>query len=92
VEVFLPAFLWGFGTALGELPPYFVARAASKAGNSTEELESILNKPENERTCMENLKVHLTSWLKSRAFITVLIAASIPNPLFDLAGVTCGHF
>jgi hypothetical protein len=22
------AFLWGFGTALGELPPYFVARAA----------------------------------------------------------------
>jgi hypothetical protein len=22
------AFLWGFGTAIGELPPYFVARAA----------------------------------------------------------------
>jgi len=22
----------------------------------------------------------------------VLICASIPNPLFDLAGITCGHF
>ena len=30
--VFLEAFLWGAGTAIGELPPYFVARAASKAG------------------------------------------------------------
>ena len=24
--------------------------------------------------------------------MTVCIAASIPNPLFDLAGLTCGHF
>jgi len=24
----LEAFLWGFGTALGELPPYFIAKAA----------------------------------------------------------------
>jgi len=30
--VALEAFLWGLGTAIGELPPYFVARAASKAG------------------------------------------------------------
>ena len=40
--VFLEAFLWGLGTALGELPPYFVARAASMAGNTTEELEELL--------------------------------------------------
>ena len=63
MEVFLPAFLWGFGTALGELPPYFVARAASIAGNKTEELETILNMPNSERTNLDNLKVHLTSWL-----------------------------
>lgn len=30
--------------------------------------------------------------LQKHAFITVLIFASIPNPLFDLAGLTCGHF
>lgn len=28
LSVQFEAFLWGFGTALGELPPYFVARAA----------------------------------------------------------------
>ena len=32
--VALEAFLWGAGTAIGELPPYFVARAARLAGLS----------------------------------------------------------
>lgn len=41
--VFLEAFLWGAGTALGELPPYFVARAASAAGGMDEELEEIFD-------------------------------------------------
>ena len=30
--------------------------------------------------------------LQKYGFITVLLCASIPNPLFDLAGITCGHF
>ncbi len=25
-------------------------------------------------------------------FVGIMICASIPNPLFDLAGLTCGHF
>lgn len=41
--VFLEAFLWGAGTAIGELPPYFVSRAASLAGNKSEELADILS-------------------------------------------------
>ena len=69
-----------------------MAHAASVAGKKTEELEEILNKPESDRTRLDRVKVYMTSWLKSHAFITVMIAASIPNPLFDLAGVTCGHF
>jgi len=32
LAVSLEAFLWGAGTAIGELPPYFVAKAASIAG------------------------------------------------------------
>jgi hypothetical protein len=40
--VALEAFLWGFGTTIGELPPYFVARAASMAGSRDEELNEIL--------------------------------------------------
>jgi hypothetical protein len=30
IKVAWPCFLWGLGTALGELPPYFVARAAKE--------------------------------------------------------------
>ena len=30
IAVQIEAFLWGLGTAIGELPPYFVARAACK--------------------------------------------------------------
>lgn len=29
-QVQLEAILWGIGTALGELPPYFISRAGSK--------------------------------------------------------------
>ena len=42
--VILEAFFWGLGTAIGELPPYFVARAASEAGSASEELEDLLDK------------------------------------------------
>lgn len=40
--VIIEAFLWGLGTAIGELPPYYVARAASLAGKKAEELDEIL--------------------------------------------------
>jgi len=30
--VILEASLWGLGTAIGELPPYFVAKAAALSG------------------------------------------------------------
>jgi vacuole membrane protein 1 len=37
----LEGVLWGFGTAIGELPPYFVAKAASVAGKTDEELKAL---------------------------------------------------
>lgn len=40
-KVAYPAFVWGVGTALGELPPYFVARAAAATGRALEELEEV---------------------------------------------------
>lgn len=44
--VILEAFLWGLGTAIGELPPYFIARAASIAGKKHEDLEEIQDEEE----------------------------------------------
>ena len=88
--VALESFLWGMGTAIGELPPYFVSRAAAQAGRKHEELEEM--ESEMNSTFIGRQKANLYYYLKKNAFLVVLICASIPNPLFDLAGLTCGHF
>jgi len=88
----IEAFLWGLGTAIGELPPYFVAKAASLAGRKHEELIEIETEIKENSSIFDKLKGLLYSALKKYAFIVVLLCASIPNPLFDLAGLTCGHF
>ncbi|XP_061637734.1 vacuole membrane protein 1 isoform X2 [Phyllopteryx taeniolatus] len=38
-KVRLEAFMWGAGTAIGELPPYFMARAARQSGADPEDEE-----------------------------------------------------
>lgn len=37
-KVRVESMMWGIGTALGELPPYFMARAARLSGGSVAEL------------------------------------------------------
>ena len=74
--------MWGLGTALGELPPYFVARAASAAGGIDEELEDILVEESNnverkDEDFMSRGKKKLSVFLKKHAFITVLCMASV---------------
>lgn len=92
-NVQLEAFMWGLGTAIGELPPYFMARGAAQAGKSNEELEEIeAAEKEKTKSFMDNVKIFIYEHLKRHGFVTVLLCASIPNPLFDLAGITCGHF
>ena len=41
---------------------------------------------------MEKAKVIIYDNMEKYGFWTILASASIPNPLFDLAGITCGHF
>ena len=41
---------------------------------------------------IERLKVLIYKTLQKNAFVVILLLASIPNPLFDLAGFLCGHF
>lgn len=40
-KVRFEAFMWGAGTAIGELPPYFMARAAKLSGSEVEEEEEL---------------------------------------------------
>ncbi|BHF72444.1 Vacuolar membrane protease [Sparganum proliferum] len=114
-KVQVESILWGFGTAMGELPPYFMARGARLASTvRTEEIE-LTGKPsssssETEPDHRENgnsqpsasdtkslsgyqrLEMLLQKVVMRAGFFGIVLCASVPNPLFDLAGMTCGHF
>jgi len=97
-KVRVEAFCWGMGTAIGELPPYFMARAArlsgGEPGEDTEEFLELQEKLKNPEmmTRFERAKYGIQQLVERVGFFGILAAASIPNPLFDLAGITCGHF
>ncbi|KAJ7422152.1 hypothetical protein WISP_38999 [Willisornis vidua] len=180
-KVRLEACMWGAGTAIGELPPYFMARAARLSGaepddEEYQEFEEMLEHAETAQasgwkqpllvcpffalscdcfgegsnrvpepfphrlrcweslelmewdimSCHQNIpacgflrrsvafdalyematsdelfavtdfasraKVAVQNLVQKVGFFGILACASIPNPLFDLAGITCGHF
>lgn len=68
--------MWGAGTALGELPPYFFALAASIAGSENEELQEVLDN-ESATDTLSRLKMALFKQVKRNAFMTVTLAASV---------------
>ncbi|URD73457.1 SNARE associated Golgi protein [Musa troglodytarum] len=95
-QVQLEAILWGLGTALGELPPYFIARAARMSGNkvgAVEELDAASSKEDGFLSFyLKKTKRWFLSHSQHLNFFTILVLASVPNPLFDLAGIMCGQF
>ena len=113
------ALLWGAGTAIGELPPYFVSRAATLSGQKLAELDklteldeqshtpassptaassfsasasTVSSLPSHQPSLQERVKLLIYHALEQYGFWAILLLASIPNPLFDLAGLACGHF
>ncbi|KAF3570050.1 hypothetical protein F2Q69_00059898 [Brassica cretica] len=117
-QVQLEAILWGIGTALGELPPYFISRAgsyiaslslsacafvshcllssASISGSTVDGMEELDASPSEVSGVMARFLNRIKLWLLTHSqhlnFFTVLVLASVPNPLFDLAGIMCGQF
>uniref|UniRef100_A0A8C4PX89 Vacuole membrane protein 1 n=1 Tax=Eptatretus burgeri TaxID=7764 RepID=A0A8C4PX89_EPTBU len=97
-KVRLEACMWGAGTAIGELPPYFMAQAARLSGlepddEEYEEFEEILEHAQDPQPgLVTRAKLGMQHLVQSVGFLGILACASIPNPLFDLAGITCGHF
>lgn len=98
-KVRFESFLWGAGTALGELPPYFMARASRLSANKHDvsnipELEKLQRRKEygEKLNLFERGKLAMEKFVEKVGFLGILLCASIPNPLFDLAGITCGHF
>ncbi|KAK0068964.1 vacuole membrane protein 1, partial [Biomphalaria pfeifferi] len=99
-KVRLEAIMWGAGTAIGELPPYFMARASRLSGvdmedDDFEEIEELIHEKKRHPEDMgflEKAKLSIHNLVQKIGFFGILACASIPNPLFDLAGITCGHF
>ncbi|KAK7366532.1 hypothetical protein VNO80_08525 [Phaseolus coccineus] len=88
-QVQLEAILWGVGTAIGELPPYFLSRAASLSGSTVDAIEEL---DSDDKGVLNLIKRWFLSHSQHMNFVTILILASVPNPLFDLAGIMCGQF
>jgi hypothetical protein len=91
-----PCFLQAVGTAIGEIPPFLVTRAARlsaiQAGEDIvgflpEELEST-----SKYRFINAAKAGLVSFLQRYGFLGVLLMSSWPNIAFDLCGICCGHF
>ncbi|KJH50113.1 hypothetical protein DICVIV_03750 [Dictyocaulus viviparus] len=100
-KVRVESLLWGAGTALGELPPYFMARAARLSGEEPDDEEyreflQLMNADKKgnceELSWTDRMKAKIERFISKVGFPGILFFASIPNPLFDLAGITCGHF
>ncbi|CAI8589495.1 unnamed protein product [Vicia faba] len=88
-QVQMEAVLWGLGTAIGELPPYFISRAARLSGSKVDGMEEL---DSDEKGVLNQIKCWFFSHTQHLNFFTILVLASVPNPLFDLAGIMCGQF
>lgn len=90
-KIFWPCFFWGAGTALGEVPPYWVSRAAALAGEKNSEfLEATESK--SSWNIVNVMKDWMIDFLQRHGFVGVLLMAAWPNMAFDLCGICCGHF
>lgn len=85
-KVRLEAFLWGLGTALGELPPFFMARAARRSGidvnNADDEFKEIEELKKRQAAgeqigIMDRVKIIMESVVERVGFFGILACASV---------------
>jgi len=91
LKVLWPCFFWGAGTALGEVPPYWVSRAAALAGEENSQFVEA-TESKSQWNVVNRMKDWMISFLQKHGFVGVLLMAAWPNMAFDLCGICCGHF
>ena len=99
-KLFLACFLQAAGTAIGEIPPFYMTRAARLAaisaagGNENDDDDHIPEELESNSNWVwiNKLKSWLIKFLRTHGFYGILIMASFPNIAFDLCGICCGHY
>lgn len=82
IKAFPAVFLWGVGTAFGEVPPYLLATTIKDRISFNSYFKG------NTKYCLDIIVHYL---LKYR-FLTILALASWPNATFDMCGMACGFY
>jgi hypothetical protein len=83
--------LWGWGTAIGELPPYLVSKAARLAGSKDSEYEAELEASRKSKDLFSRMKIWTIDFTEKHGFFGVFLLASWPNAAFDMCGMCCGY-
>lgn len=106
LKVLPTAMLWGAGTAMGEIPPYFLSFQAAKAGERNSEFEAALGTVHTQGAkrgpgafitgpilqLVASMKDWMLRFIQKHGFWGILLLAAYPNAAFDLCGICCGHF
>jgi len=83
--------LWGCGTAVGELPPYLVTKAARKAGSTDETFAQEMAEAREAKDVLSKMKMWTIDFTERHGFLGVFLLASWPNAAFDMCGMCCGY-
>ena len=83
--------IWGVGSALGELPPYLLAKKYDKEEITLNFIKNkkILRFSETIKNKVQE-KIDFTN--KNVIFTSILLMASWPNLTFDMCGLLCGYY
>jgi len=91
-KIFWPCFVWATGTAVGEIPPYFIAFARSAAGKQNREVEEARNQNIGKWDLVSRVHAWTLGVVEKYGFWAVVALSAWPNAFFDMCGITCGAF
>ena len=86
-KLIIPILGWGFGTAVGDVPPYLISKHDRLSRKSSFSITNITNN----RFINYINQVTINLLLKYR-FWAILLLSSWPNMFFDLCGIAAGHY
>jgi membrane protein YqaA with SNARE-associated domain len=95
MKVFLPCLFWGTGSAIGEIPPFWISKMAKlteislRNQTTPSKNENINNGKEN--NSMKKMKEWMISFIHKYEFWGIVAFSSWPNAFFDICGICCGQ-
>ena len=74
-KIYWPSMIWGAGTAIGEIPPYWLSRAARLAGKEDEEFEEMMGS-QSKFQLLNRMRDWMVDFLQRHGFIGVLLMSA----------------